>query len=151
MEVQGQSRRTSRKVAMELLDRFGLAGFERYYPSQLSGGMRQRVALLRTILCDKEILLLDEPFGALDALTRQRMHALLQDVCAEFRRTVLFITHDIDEAVLLSDRVFVLAGSRPTTIVAEVDVDLPRPRRRETVVEPAFVRTKKYLLDAVGE
>jgi ABC-type nitrate/sulfonate/bicarbonate transport system ATPase subunit len=151
IEIRGTPRKAARAEALGVIDRFGLIGFERHYPRQLSGGQRQRVALMRTILCNKEILLLDEPFGALDAMTRQKMHFFLQEIWAEFPCTILFITHDIDEAVLLSDRVLVLSNQRPATLIASVPVALSRPRRRETMVEPAFVEGKKALMALVVE
>jgi ABC-type nitrate/sulfonate/bicarbonate transport system ATPase subunit len=116
--------------ANELLEKFGLSEFADQYPAVLSGGMAQRAALLRTVLYNSEFLLMDEPFGALDALTRRDMQLWLLDVWSEFKSTVLCVTHDIREAILLSDRVYVLSG-RPATIIKEVAVDLPRPRRRD--------------------
>lgn len=151
MEIQGVPRAEAREAALASIERFGLKGFERYYPRQLSGGMRQRVALMRTILCNKEIMLLDEPFGALDSFTRQKMQLFLQEIWTEFPRTILFITHDVDEAVLLSDRVLVLSSTRPATVLSCLDVTLPRPRHRQTVVEPAFVDAKRKLLELVVE
>lgn len=149
MEIQGVPWQTAVKKAQALMERFGLKGFERFYPHRLSGGMRQRAALMRTILCGKPILLLDEPFGALDALTRQKMHVFLQEIWQEFERTILFITHDIDEAVLLSDRVMVLTAQRPATIERHVIIDLPRPRTPQVAVEPAYAAAKRELLELV--
>ena len=112
--------------------------------------MRQRVALMRTFLFDRDIMLLDEPFGALDALTRALMQRWLLEVWEANRRTVLFITHDIDEAIFLGDRVVVMSA-RPGSVKLEQTVDLPRPRRPEIVTSPEFVRLKRTLLDAIEE
>ena len=118
----------ARRDAREMLPLFGLDGFEDSYPGALSGGMRQRAALMRTFMCKRDILLLDEPFGALDALTRMTMRLWLLGVWEGFRQTVLFVTHDVDEAIVLSDRVYVFSP-RPGRIVREFAVDLPRPRQ----------------------
>ncbi len=143
MEIQGVSRSAARVEARQMLHRFGLEGFERAYPALLSGGMRQRVALVRTLLCKRDLLVLDEPFGALDAMTRSAMQGYLLRLQAEFGRTVLFITHDVEEAILLSDRIYVLTA-RPGRIRAEVTIDLPRPRRP---TDEGVVREKGRLLD----
>jgi len=127
LEIQGTPRTAARDEARVMLRRFGLEGFERAYPATLSGGMRQRVALVRTLLCRRDLLVLDEPFGALDAMTRAAMQGYLLRLREEFGRTVLFITHDVEEAVLLSDRIYVMAA-RPGRIRAEHRLDLPRPR-----------------------
>ena len=126
-QLLGRDVKSAEEDARGLFRRFGLEGFEDAWPSNLSGGMRQRAAVMRTLLSGREILLLDEPFGALDAMTRGAMQAWLLDIWKEFGRTVVFVTHDIDEAVYLSDRIVVM-GSRPGTVQLEVDVDLPRPR-----------------------
>jgi NitT/TauT family transport system ATP-binding protein len=122
----------------KLLALVGLAGFESYFPRQLSGGMRQRVNLARARAIDPKILLMDEPFSALDAQTREIMQAELQRIWEEGRKTVLFVTHQIDEAVFLSDRVLVFAR-RPGRILEDVRIDLPRPRTLATKREPGFV------------
>jgi ABC-type nitrate/sulfonate/bicarbonate transport system ATPase subunit len=148
LQLQGVPKADARREALQLFERFGLTGFERRYPTALSGGMRQRAAFLRTVLCKRRILLLDEPFGALDALTRQEMQEWLLALWDELRPTVLFITHDIDEALFLSDRVYVLSP-RPGRVVLEVTVDLPRPRDYHLLTRPAFARLKAELLDAL--
>jgi ABC-type nitrate/sulfonate/bicarbonate transport system ATPase subunit len=127
LEVQGMSRRQARAVAAPLFKRFGLSGFENHYPAQLSGGMRQRAALLRTVIQEQDMLLLDEPFGALDALTRTQIQEWLQAMWNEHRWTALLITHDVREAVFLSDRIYVLSA-RPARVLHEFKVPLPRPR-----------------------
>ncbi len=127
LEVQGVSRAHARDEARDLLRRFGLERFEWYYPALLSGGMRQRVALVRTLLCQKDLIVLDEPFGALDAMTRTAMRGHLLRLVEEFGRTILFITHDIEEATLLSDRIYVMTA-RPGRIRTEITIPLARPR-----------------------
>ena len=141
-EIEGRPRAEARREALELLDQLGLKGFERSYPAQLSGGMRQRAALVRTLLLKKDMLLLDEPFGALDAMTRSVMQAMLLDIWRQWRQTILLITHDVDEALLFSDRIYVLSA-RPATVKEEVTVSLPRPR---SITDMAFVQLKSCLL-----
>ena len=150
LEVEGLGRRDARKRAEALFPEFGLAGFERRYPHELSGGMRQRVALMRTFLFERDLILLDEPFGALDALTRSMMQRWLLEVWARHRRTVLFITHDIDEAIFLGDRVVVMTA-RPGTIRCTEPIDLPRPRDGGISTTPAFAEIKRRLLAQVEE
>lgn len=150
LELAGKPRSSYRQRAFDLMRTFGLEGFEYVYPSALSGGMRQRAALMRTILCDKSVLLLDEPFGALDALTRAAMHEWLLDVWHNFRRTVLFITHDPEEAVFLSDRIYVLTR-RPARVKGIVEVALPRPRGHEITGTSEFARLKRQVLNLVWE
>jgi ABC-type nitrate/sulfonate/bicarbonate transport system ATPase subunit len=145
LEVAGMPRSEARERARALFPTFGLAGFEDARPAQLSGGMRQRAALLRTVVQDRPVLLLDEPFGALDSLTRTGMQTWLADVRAGFGWTVVMVTHDIREAVLLSDRVVVL-GPRPTTVRHEVVVDLPRPRDLATTTSVRFSEIAGELL-----
>ena len=149
LEVQGVPRAEARARAAALFPRFGLAGFERAYPHALSGGMRQRAALLRTVVQGRRIALLDEPFGALDALTRLEMQTWLAEVWAEFGWTVLLVTHDVREAVLLSDRVYVLAP-RPTHVAAVVEVELTRPRPPAAFGHPAFIEAERRVLSALG-
>jgi len=148
-EVAGLSRSEARERAGALLPLFGLSGFEHAWPSQLSGGMRQRLALLRTFLHPAPVLLLDEPLGALDAITRRQMHGWLQDVWLADRRTVMLITHDVEEALLLSDSVVVMS-SRPGRLVRSIDVPFARPRHAGLVSDPGFVALRADLLQALG-
>jgi putative hydroxymethylpyrimidine transport system ATP-binding protein len=148
LELQGVPKRTARTDALDLFEAFGLKGFEKSYPFELSGGMRQRAALLRTVLTQRPLLLLDEPFGALDALTRSSLQEWLLQLQARLGRTILFITHDVEEAILLSDRVYVLSP-RPATVTLEQEIHLPRPRSVELVTSPAFVALKARLLAAL--
>jgi ABC-type nitrate/sulfonate/bicarbonate transport system ATPase subunit len=144
-ELAGQSLARARTTARALLRRFGLEGFENAYPAILSGGMRQRAALLRTILCERSVILLDEPFGALDALTRAAMHEWLLGIQREFQRTMILITHDPDEAVYLSHRVYV-ATHRPMRIAGTVNIDLPGERVRDVTMTPEFTTHKREVL-----
>jgi NitT/TauT family transport system ATP-binding protein len=149
LECQGVRRAEARRRAAPLLERFGLAEFERSRPADLSGGMRQRVAFMRALLPGRPVLLLDEPFGALDSITRASMQTWLADALAEEPRTVLLVTHDVQEAIFLSDRVAVLSP-RPGRVVAELEVTLPRPRvRKEIVTNPDFVRLERLALEAL--
>jgi ABC-type nitrate/sulfonate/bicarbonate transport system ATPase subunit len=142
LEVRGLSRGDARERVRPLLPAFGLDGFERSYPFQLSGGMRQRAALLRTVVQECDVLLLDEPFGALDALTRAEMQRWLESVWGRFRWTVLLVTHDVREAVFLADRIYVLSP-RPGTVVSELVVSLPRPR---ALTDPRIAQLETELL-----
>jgi len=130
--------------ARKWLSSVGLAGFEQAYPHMLSGGMQQRAAFLRALLSPQELMLLDEPFSALDALTRSDMQRWLLDIWEQNRRSVLFITHNIEEALLLADRVYVLSN-RPATVLHEVHVPFDRPRREEITEESAFLERKRQI------
>jgi ABC-type nitrate/sulfonate/bicarbonate transport system ATPase subunit len=145
LECQGVRAGEARRRAAPLFERFGLADFERVRPAELSGGMRQRVAFLRTLLPGRPVLLLDEPFGALDSITRAAMQEWLAEALAQEPRTVLLVTHDVEEAIFLADRVAVLSP-RPGRVVAQLDVDLPRPR---STTDPAFVELKRETLEAL--
>ncbi|HWG06782.1 MAG TPA: ABC transporter ATP-binding protein [Beijerinckiaceae bacterium] len=137
VEIRRQKTDVFKSRAMELLSLVGLEGFHSRYPHELSGGMQQRAAIVRALVCDPHILLMDEPFGALDAITRDQMNVELLHIWAKTKKTVLFITHGISESVFLSDRVIVL-GSRPGQIIEEIVIDLPRPRDIRQMASPAF-------------
>jgi len=145
LDVRRVPRKKAQQEAQELLKRFGLAEFAHNYPATLSGGMRQRVALLRTVLFNSSFLLLDEPFGALDALTRLSLQMWLLELWQTFHSSVLFITHDVREAILLSDRIYVLS-SRPARVLRVVEVNLPRPRRSEHLALEQAVRLEQELV-----
>jgi len=147
-EISGVSRNEARQEAMRLLPLFGLEGFEGSYPGTLSGGMRQRAALLRTFLCRRDVMLLDEPFGALDALTRRQLQQWLLDVWSQFGQTIIFVTHDVDEAIYLADRVYVMTP-RPGRIKLELDIPLVRPRERKMITSGMFASLKGQLLSAL--
>lgn len=129
----------------ELIERVGLSGFENHLPLELSGGMRQRVGLARTLINNPSVLLMDEPFGALDAQTRIIMQELLLELWEKDRKTVLFVTHDIDEALLLGDRVVVMSA-RPGRVKEILSVNLPRPRSYELTSDPEFIKMRRHLL-----
>jgi ABC-type nitrate/sulfonate/bicarbonate transport system ATPase subunit len=149
LEVRGMPRKSAVAKARERFPEFGLRGFADAYPVQLSGGMRQRVAFLRTVLANQPLLLLDEPFGALDALTRAEMQAWLLEHWQQEQSAVLLVTHDVDEAIFLGDRVVVFTP-RPGQIAHEERITVPRPRRRSMVTSEAFVHHKAVILAALG-
>ena len=138
------------RVYNRYLDIVGLRGFENKYPFELSGGMQQRVGIARVLACDPMVLLMDEPFGALDAQTRLVMQEALLDIWAQNKKTILFVTHDVDEAHLLSDRILVMSA-RPGRIKAEVLVDLERPRPYEILADPKFVSLKARVLALIRD
>ncbi|HTP83446.1 MAG TPA: ABC transporter ATP-binding protein [Alphaproteobacteria bacterium] len=146
LELKGVPRHVARERAKPLLARYGLGGFEHRHPRALSGGMRQRAALLRTLLCDTEIVLLDEPFGALDAQTRARMQEWLLTLWSDFHKTVVFVTHDVEEAVYLSDEIVVMTP-RPGRVKARLAVELPRPRPRQIASDPAFALLRQECVE----
>lgn len=143
--IRGTSAKAARAEAAPYFAQFGLSGTEHQYPAQLSGGMRQRAALLRTFLGSRGVVLLDEPFSALDALTKREIHRWYMTMMAQLQLTTLFITHDIDEAILLSDRIYILSG-KPGTISAELTISPPRPRDLSFGVSPEFLSYKKEIL-----
>jgi ABC-type nitrate/sulfonate/bicarbonate transport system ATPase subunit len=150
LELHGRSRDQARRRALELMETFGLQGFEGLYPFALSGGMRQRASFMRTMLLDQDVVLLDEPFGALDALTRVQMQGWLLQLWESLQKTIILITHDVDEAILLSDRVYVLTA-RPGRLKMVVEVDLPRPRNYHSVTSSEFTEFKAAMLAALHE
>lgn len=143
--VKGMKKKEARKQAGMHFARFGLDGTQKKFPSQLSGGMRQRAALLRTYLFSGSVALLDEPFSALDMLTKQAVHSWYLDVMEQIHLSTLFITHDIDEAVLLSDRIYLLTG-RPGRVTGEIVVKEPKPRTKDFQVTEAFLKYKRAIL-----
>jgi ABC-type nitrate/sulfonate/bicarbonate transport system ATPase subunit len=150
LQLSGVDKAGQERVAREFVEKVGLRGFENAYPKALSGGMKQRVAIARALANNPDVLLLDEPFGALDAQTRALMQELLTQVWEEFHKTILFVTHDVEEAIFLSDRVFVMTA-RPGRIKAEIDVPLERPRSYELKASDTFLRLKKQALDLIRE
>lgn len=144
--VKGMKKQAARKEAGRYFPQFGLEGAEKKYPSQLSGGMRQRAALLRTYLFSGSVALLDEPFSALDMLTKQSVHRWYLDVMEQIHLSTLFITHDMDEAVLLSDRIYLLTG-KPGRITEEIVVKEPKPRPGDFQVTEAFMEYKKRIMN----
>jgi NitT/TauT family transport system ATP-binding protein len=146
----GVARRQASETAREHLHLMMLDGFENAFPAQLSGGMKQRVAIARALSYRPKVLLMDEPFGALDALTRHAMQELLTSIWEQHRLTVLFITHDVEEAVYLSDRVAIMTN-RPGSIKDIVQIDLPRPRNYDLVGTPEFQRLQRRILDTIRD
>ena len=146
--VKGEKEQIARDKVKDYFKTFGLEGFENKYPHQLSGGMKQRAALLRTYMFSRDIMLLDEPFGALDAITRSKMHFWLLKMVRELKSTVLFITHDIEEAIFLSDRIYVLSD-KPATIKEEIIVDLKNREDKTIVASHEFNFIKKRILNII--
>lgn len=145
LKMRGQARHERQKTSREILTHIGLGEFLNHYPHQLSGGMQQRVALARVLVNRPRVLLMDEPFCALDAQTRLQMQQMLLGLWHELHMTVVFVTHDVDEAVFLSDRVIVLTR-RPATIKREIAVKLPRPRTHDVLTSPEFTQIKRETL-----
>jgi NitT/TauT family transport system ATP-binding protein len=148
LKAAGRQGAETRRIAAEHLALVGLDGFAGAYPSELSGGMKQRVAIARALSYRPKMLLMDEPFGALDALTRHHMQELLARIWERHRLTVLFVTHDVEEAVYMSDRVAVMSN-RPGRIKTTVSIDLPRPRTYEMTGSPEFTRLQRRVLDEI--
>ena len=142
--LRGVSKKDAREQASALFAEFGLEGTEHLYPAQLSGGMRQRAALLRTYLFSQDVALLDEPFSALDTLTRSAVHRWYLDIMEQIHLSTLFITHDIDEAILLSDRIYLLTAG---TISEEIVIREPKPRAKDFTLTPEFLAYKRYILE----
>lgn len=144
--LKGEKKKEAREKASLYFEEFGLEGTQRKYPRQLSGGMRQRAALLRTYMFSREVALLDEPFSALDTLTKSEMHRWYLDVMDKIHMSTLFITHDIDEAILLSDRICLLTG-KPGRVTEEIVIKEPRPRKREFNLTEEFLEYKRRILE----
>lgn len=144
LEITKENKKTKILEIKNWLSQTGLAEYENAYPHELSGGMKQRVAFLRTIMTGRDLLLLDEPFGALDSLTKRKMHSWLLELWGNLQKTVLFITHDLEEAILLSDRIYLLPG-KGSQLIQEVKVNLPRPRRPELIYQSEFIAMRKEL------
>ncbi len=142
--ISGMSKKTAREKAASYFERFGISGTEKKYPVQLSGGMRQRVALLRTYLCGNSVALLDEPFSALDTLTRASVHEWYLKVMDDIKLSTIFITHDIDEAILISDRICILKG-QPAAITDEIVIDEQKPRGQDFVLTDKFLEYKRMI------
>jgi ABC-type nitrate/sulfonate/bicarbonate transport system ATPase subunit len=143
--LKGMSKKEARQQAGSMFAQFGLDGTQKQYPAQLSGGMRQRAALLRTYLFSQDVALLDEPFSALDTLTKSAIHKWYLDVMENIHLSTLFITHDIDEAILLSDRIYLLSG-QPGKIAGEIVIKEPKPRSADFNLTPEFLEYKKQIL-----
>jgi NitT/TauT family transport system ATP-binding protein len=150
LKLGGMAAEERKRVAKRYIQEVGLEGFEKSYPKQLSGGMMQRVALARALANDPEILLMDEPFGALDSQTRSLMQELLLKIWEQSHKTVLFITHDIDEAILLGDRVHVMTA-RPGRIKEMVEIDIPRPRNVDVLTSVEFITLKRRIMALIHD
>jgi NitT/TauT family transport system ATP-binding protein len=150
LRLQGVARDACEKKVREMLAVVGLRDFAKAYPSQLSGGMRQRVGIARALVMNPKALLMDEPFGALDAQTRLSMQELLLEVWQRLRTTVVFVTHDIDEAILLADRVCIMSA-RPARIARQIEIELPRPRSIDTLTSGEFIRYKADIMHVMRE
>ena len=144
-EIKGLEKNQAKIKALDLLKKFNLFEYSNFYPDGLSGGMKQKVALLRTIAFNSSLLLLDEPFGSLDAITRSSLHMYLLEIWKKLKLTIIFTTHDIREAIFLSDRVYVLS-KKPATVIDCIKIDLPRPRRIGDVTSLKFVELEKKLM-----
>ncbi len=152
LEINGTEKSQRRELSKKVVDLVGLSGFENHYPVELSGGMQQRVGLARALVVNPAILLMDEPFGSVDAQTREQLQTELLKLWSKTSKTVIFITHDIDEAIYLGDKIIIIS-SRPGTVQETVTVDLPRPRwerKAETIESTVFINLKKNLWKALG-
>ena len=147
--VRGEKKKVAREKALEHFEFFGLEGTEKKYPHQLSGGMRQRAAFLRTYLASDGVVLLDEPFSALDTITKTAVHQWYLDIMKEIKLSSFIVTHDIDEAILLSDRIYILSG-RPGKITDEIVVDLPKPRNNAITMSEEFLTYKRKIVEKIS-
>lgn len=150
LKMQGAVTAERRREAKQMLDLVGLAGYESHYPAQLSGGMQQRVEIARVLINRPRVLLMDEPFAALDAQTRKKMQSLLLDIRSKIRTTVIFVTHDIEEALFLGERI-VMLSRQPARIVADIDVPVERPRTDESTLDTSFIALKRQCLSLLRE
>lgn len=148
--IKGEKRKTAREKVQPFFQEFGLEGTQKQYPAQLSGGMRQRAALLRTYMFSQKIALLDEPFSALDTLTKSAMHKWYLKVMEQIHLSTIFITHDIDEAILLADRIYLLTG-KPGKITEEILITEPKPRREDFNLTENFLEYKRQIMEKIGE
>ncbi|MBN2796468.1 MAG: ABC transporter ATP-binding protein [Clostridia bacterium] len=146
--LSGKKKKDAYKIVEPYYKMFGLDGFEEVYPNELSGGMRQRAALLRTFMVESDIMLFDEPFAAIDAINRHKLQQFLLERCQGFNRTIMFITHDIEEAIYLSDRIIVLS-QRPATVIQDVKIELERPREKHMKLSVDFLKIKEMLIEAL--
>lgn len=149
LRIKGINKNEARKNVDKYFKMFGIDGFQYKYPFQLSGGMRQRAALMRTYMFSRDIILLDEPFGGLDAITRSKMHFWLMNILNSLNVSILFITHDIEEAILLSDRIYILSN-RPAKNKEELNIKLPRPRDKEITTSVEFNNIKRHIMEILG-
>lgn len=147
--LKGYKKNEARKIAQPYFETFGLSGFEYKYPSQLSGGMRQRAALLRTYLSSNGVALLDEPFSALDTITKTKIHEWYLDVMKKINLSTVFITHDIDEAIILSDRIYILSADTKT-ICDEIVIDVPKPRKNDFMLTDDFLNYKRNIVEKIN-
>ena len=147
--IKGEKKSIAREKALEHFAFFGLEGTEKKYPHQLSGGMRQRAAFLRTYLASDSVALLDEPFSALDTITKSAVHQWYLDIMEKIKLSSLIVTHDIDEAILLSDRIYILSG-KPGRITDEIIIDLPKPRQNSITVSEEFLTYKKKIVEKIA-
>ncbi len=147
--LKGESKKVAREKAQKYFGTFSLSGTEKKYPHQLSGGMKQRAAFLRTYLCSSGVALLDEPFSALDSITKSALHKWYLDIMKKINLASFIVTHDIDEAILLSDRIYILSGS-PATITAEIRIDLARPRNNDILMSEEFLTIKREIVEKLA-
>lgn len=148
--IKGEKKKAAREKVQPFFQEFGLEGTQKQYPAQLSGGMRQRAALLRTYMFSQKIALLDEPFSALDTLTKSAMHKWYLKVMEQIHLSTIFITHDIDEAILLADRIYLLTG-KPGKITEEILITEPKPRREDFNLTENFLEYKRQIMEKIGE
>ena len=147
--IKGEKKKEARAKAEEYFTAFGLDGTQKKYPHQLSGGMKQRAAFLRSYLASSGVMLLDEPFSALDTITKSAIHTWYLDIMKKIELSSLIVTHDIDEAIFLSDRIYILTG-KPGIISDEIEIDLSRPREKDVVLSQRFIEIKKQIVEKIA-